>query len=175
MAKVSKEMQWRMEGMVAAYKIVKENGLEELKKEMQMRNFLKVDIWARRGEVAELHKMVSENVYMSMLSTVMFVLHDTFGFGKKRLDLMKSDFDKKIENISDLDWLGNNYVRFEDYGVYLNEKFGYEFDVDRIAVLHDRQDEQNKLKGKCDVQILIRRLKDAGFNDAAEWLEGRVN
>ena len=174
MAKITKEFQWRMEGMVAAYKIVEEKGIEELKKELKMRNFLKIDVWAKKGDVEALHKTVSENVYMSMLTTVLFVLHDTFGFGKKRLDLMKKDFDKKVENISDLDWMGEHYVRFEDYGIYLNEKFGYEFDVDRIAALQDLQDEQDKNVKKCDVNRLIMELKKNGFQDAAVWIEKKI-
>ena len=48
MAKITKEFQWRMEGMVAAYKIVEEKGIEELKKELKMRNFLKIDVWAKK-------------------------------------------------------------------------------------------------------------------------------
>ena len=175
MAKLSKEFQWRMEGMVAAYKIVTEKGLDGLKKEMQMRNFLKVDLWAKKGEVEALHRTVSENVYVSMLTTVMFILNDTFGFGKKRLDLMKSEFDKKIENISDLDWMGEHYVRFEDYGRYLNKKFEYSFDIDRIAALQDIQDEQDKRVRRCDVDRVIVELKEAGFEDAAVWLEKKVS
>lgn len=174
MAKVNKEFQWRMEGMVTAYKIVSENGLEALKKELQMRNFLKIDLWAKKGEVDALHRTVSENVYVSMLTTVMFILHDTFGFGKKRLDLMKFEFDKKVEDISNLDWMGEHYVRFEDYGRYLNEKFGYEFDVDRVAALQDIQDEQDKRVRKCDVDRVIKELKENGYKEAAVWLEKKV-
>lgn len=174
MAKINKEFQWRMEGMVTAYKIVSENGLEALKKELQMRNFLKIDLWAKKGEVDALHRTVSENVYVSMLTTVMFILHDTFGFGKKRLDLMKLEFDKKVEDISNLDWMGEHYVRFEDYGRYLNEKFGYEFDVDRVAALQDIQDEQDKRVRKCDVDRVIKELKENGYKEAAVWLEKKV-
>ena len=163
-----------MEGMVTAFKIASEKGLEGLKKELQMRNYLKVDIWAKKGEVEQLHRTVSENVYMSMLSTVMYILHDTFGFGKKRLDQMKLEFDKKVKNIEDLDWMGEHYVRFEDYGIYLNEKYGYEFDVDRIAALQDIQDEQDKRVKRCDVGQVIEELRNNGFEDAAVWLEEKV-
>lgn len=175
MAKISKEFQWRMEGMIAAYKIVTEKGLDGLKKEMQMRNFLKVDLWAKKGEVEALHRTVAENVYVSMLTTVMFILHDTFGFGKKRMDLMKSEFDKKVKNIEDLDWMGEHYVRFEDYAVYLNKKFGYEFDVERLAALQDLQDEQDKRVRRCDVDQVVKELRANGFEDAAAWLEKKVS
>lgn len=174
MAKMGKEFQWRMEGMITAYKIVKESGIEGLEKDIRMRNYLKVDIWAKKGEIEQLNKTVSENVYMSMLSTVMFILHDTFGFGKKRLDLMKLEFDKKVENISNLDWMGEHYVRFEDYGIYLNHKYGFDFDVNRIAALQDIQDEQDKRVKRCDVGQVIEELRRNGFNEAAAWLEKKV-
>lgn len=175
MAKATKEFEWRMQGMLAAHKIVKEGGLEALDKEIRMRNFLKVDLWAKKGEVEALHKTISENVYTSMLMTMMFVLHDTFKFGKKRLDRLREDFDKKVKNISNLDWLGNHYVRFEDYGVYLNERYGYEFDVDKIAAIQDLQDEEDKRVRRCDVDRLVIELKKNGFEDAAEWLEKKVS
>lgn len=175
MAKITKEFQWRMEGMLVAHKIVKEQGIEALDKEIRMRNFLKVDLWAKKGEVEALHKTISENVYTSMLMTMMFVLHDTFKFGKKRLDRLREDFDKKVKKISDLDWLGNHYVRFEDYGIYLNELYGYEFDVDKIAALQDLQDEEDKRVRRCDVDRLVIELRKNGFEDAAEWLEKKVS
>lgn len=175
MAKATKEFEWRMQGMLAAHKIVKEGGLEALDKEIRMRNYLKIDLWAKKGEVEALHKTISENVYTSMLMTMMFVLHDTFKFGKKRLDRLREDFDKKVKNISNLDWLGNHYVRFEDYGVYLNERYGYEFDVDKIAAIQDLQDEEDKRVRRCDVDRLVIELKKNGFNDAAEWLEKKVS
>lgn len=175
MAKITKEFQWRMEGMLVAHKIVKEQGIEALDKEIRMRNYLKIDLWAKKGEVEALHKTISENVYTSMLMTVMFTLHDTFGFGKKRLDRLREDFDKKVKNISDLDWLGNHYVRFEDYGIYLNERYGYKFDVDRVAALQDLQDEEDKRVRRCDVDRLVIELRKNGFGDAAEWLEKKVS
>ena len=174
MAKTSKELQWRMEGMLHARNVVREKGIEALETEIKVRNFLKADLWAKKGEIEALHKTVSENVYVSMLTTVLFVLHDTFKFGKTRMDRMKSEFDKKIDDISNLDWMGEHYVRFEDYGRYLNEKFGYEFDVDRVAALQDIQDEQDKRVRKCDVDRLLKELKENGFKDAAAWLEKKV-
>ena len=72
MAKISKELQWRMEGMLHARNVVRESGIEALEKEIKARNFLKADLWAKKGEVEALHKTVSENVYISMLTNILF-------------------------------------------------------------------------------------------------------
>lgn len=174
MARQTKEAQWRMEGMLYAHKIVSEGGIEALEKDIKMRNYLKVDIWAKKGDVENLEMELSTNLYNSMMSTMMFTLHDTFGFAKVRLQRLKEAFDKNVGNIFDLDWLGNNYVRFEDYAKYCNEEFGFNFDVDRIAVMNDLECE--KLPGwkKFDRDTTIKELRENGFADAANWLEKKL-
>ena len=174
MAKVNKEYQWRMEGMLYAHKIVKEGGLEALDKEIKMRNFLKVDIWAKKEDVENLEFELSTNLYNSFLSTMMFTLHDTFGFAKVRLERLKEAFDRNVSNIFNLDWLGNNYVRFEDYAKYLNEEFGFNFDVTRVAVLHDLQFDNFPGHKRLDRDTTIKELREKGFTDAADWLEKKI-
>lgn len=174
MAKVNKEYQWRMEGMLYAHKIVKEGGIEALDKEIRMRNFLKVDIWAKKEDVENLEFELSTSLYNSMLSTMMFTLHDTFGFAKIRLNRLKEAFDRNVGNIFNLDWLGNNYVRFEDYAKYMNEEFDYNFDTARIAVLHDMQFEDFPGYKRLDRETTIKELREKGFVDAAEWLEKKI-
>ena len=175
MAKATKEFEWRMQGMLAAHKIVKEGGLEALDKEIRMRNFLKIDLWAKKGDVEQMEATLSQHIYHSIVSTFLFTVHDIFGFGKKRLHNLKRCFDKNIGNIFNLDYLGNHFVRFEDYARYLNEEYDFDFDINRVAVLQDLQDNRNNEYGKCDLQVVIARLKDAGFNDAAEWLEKKLS
>lgn len=92
MAKAQKEFESRMQGMLYAHKIVKEQGLDALTKEIKMRNMLKVDLWAKKGEVEELYDNLSENVYMNMLCTFMYTLHESFGFGEKRLSKLREQF-----------------------------------------------------------------------------------
>lgn len=174
MAKINKEFQWRMEGMLFSHKIVKEGGIEALEKEIRMRNYLKVDIWAQKDEVEELEFELSTNLYNSFLSTMLFTLHDTFGFAKVRLLRLKEAFDKNVGNIFNLDWLGNNYVRFEDYAKYLNEEFGFNFDAARIAGLHDIQMQKVDNYKKLDSKTTIKELREQGFNDAADWLEKKI-
>jgi hypothetical protein len=173
MAKATKEFQWRMDGILFAHKIVSEGGLEALEKEIRMRNYLKLDLWAKKSDVENLEFELSTNLYNSFLSTMLFTLHDTFGFAKVRLCRLKEAFDRNVGNIFNIDWLGNNYVRFEDYAKYINEEFGFNFDVTRIAVLHDVQAEKQKDYHRLDRDATIKELREKGFKDAAQWLESK--
>lgn len=174
MAKMDKTYQQRMEGMLFAHKIATEKGIDGLEEEIKLRNYLKLDIWADMDQVRELEEMLSQNLYNSFVSTMMFTIHDEFGFGKARLQKLKEAFDKKVENIFDLDWLGKHYVRFEDYAKYLEAEYGFKFDVARIAVLQDVADEKNDSVGKLDPLTTIAELREHGFDNAAKWLEGKA-
>lgn len=174
MAKVNKEYQWRMDGMVYAHKLVKEGGIEALEKDIKMRNFLKVDIWARKEDVENLEFELSTNLYNSMLSTFLYTLHHTFDFGKTRIKRLKDAFDINVGNIFNIDWVGNNYVRFEDYAKFVNERLGMNFDVERIALLHEAQFEGTQGYKQLDREATIADLKEAGFEDAAEYLKKRI-
>lgn len=174
MAKTDKTFQWRMEGMLFAHKILQEKGADALEKEIKLRNFLKLDVWARMEDVRELENTLSTNLYNSFVSTMLYTIHDEFGFGKTRLQRLKESFDRKVENIFDLDWLGEHYVRFEDYAKYLESEYDFKFDVARIAALQDVADEKNDRVGMLDPLTTIAELKEHGFEDAAKWLEGKI-
>lgn len=171
----TKEYKWRREGMLYAHKIVKEGGLEALDKEIKMRGFLKLDIWAKKEDVEHLQRELGTNLYNSMLSTMFFTLHDLFGFAGKRLHKLKDGFDKNVGNIFNLDWVGNNYLRFEDYAVYVNENFGFNFEASRIAALHDLQLEGQEGHKRLDRASTVEWLRDNGFPDAAAALEKEIN
>lgn len=174
MAKVNKEYKWRMEGMLYALKIAEEQGIDALRREIKTRGIMKLDIWARKEDVENLEFELSTNLYNNMLSTMMYTLHDVFGFAKGRLDKLKDAFDRNVGNIFNLDWVGDNYVRFEDYGKYLNEKYGYNFDVDRIAACGDVQLEKMPDYKRLDREETLEELKRGGFAEASEWLEKRI-
>lgn len=169
MAKNNKEFDWRMQGMLYAHKIVQEKGLEALTKEIKMRGMLKLDLWARKGEVEELEMMLSKNLYANMLATFMFTLHDMFGFGKSRLQRLKEGLDKAVENVMDLDWMGGRYVRLQDYALELNEKYDLGLDIERIIECQELQEEPEG-KRRVELETMLQELRENGFDDAAEFL-----
>lgn len=174
MAKVSKEFQWRMEGMLYAHKIVKEGGIEALDKEIRMRNFLKVDIWAKTGDVEALSFDLSTTLYNSLLSAFLWTLYDVYDFKKKRLQRVKEEYDKNVGNIYSLNWLGLNYVRFEEYAKELNELFGFNFEPQLIANMQQAANEKMQGYGRLDPAGVVGWLRDKGFEDAADALEKNI-
>lgn len=52
-------------------------------------------------------------------------LHDTFGFGQKRLQQFMTEFDKATSDLMNLDYMGEHYVTlagYEDAAAYLERK-----------------------------------------------------
>lgn len=174
MAKADKEFYWRMQGMVYALKIVKESGVEALEKEMRMRNFLCAPIGCPEKEVRKLYHTFSQNIYVNMLSTMMWTLHDTFGFGKKRLEQLKDAFNKNAEAIYDLDYMGQHYVRLQDYAIEVNKKYDLGIDVERIASCEDVYDQRDERTRMCQIDRVLEVLRREGYEKAAEFLEKKV-
>lgn len=174
MAKVGKEFEWRMQGILYAYKLAKEQGLEALEKDIRMRGFFQTPLTLGKAERENFILNVSTNLYATTLSVVCMVLHDQLGFGKKRLHRFKKHFDEVSEAVFDFDKVGQHYVTLEDYAVYLNETYGLGLDVARIAACQNTSYTEKENRDMADVHVLIKDLKEAGFKDASEWLARKV-
>ena len=175
MAKADKEFYWRMQGMVYALKIAKEGSIEALEKEMRMRNFLCAPIGCPEKEVRKLYQNFSQNIYVNMLSVMLWTLHDSFGFGKSRLHRLKTDYDKNTAVIFDLDYMGQHYVQLQDYAIELNKTYDLGLDVDRIAScegVYDQKDERTRM---CKIDRVLEVLRMEGYEKAAEFLERKLD
>ena len=175
MAKADREFYWRMQGMVYALKIAKEGGTEALEKEIRMRNFLCAPIGCPEKEVRKLYHNFSQNIYVNMLSAMMWTLHDTFGFGKTRLERLKDDFNRNTIAIMDLDYMGQHYVRLQDYAIELNKKYNLGIDVDRIASCEEVYDEKDERTRMCRIDRVLEVLRMEGYEKAAEFLERKLD
>lgn len=175
MTKVSKEFEWRMQGMLYAHKIAKEQGIDALEADIRMRNFLRVPLNINKKEIDEFKLFISENLYHTMLTVTLMVLHDHLGFAKKRLLDFKEKFDAMTQTIFDFDQMGQHYVTLEDYAVYLNEKADLGLDVPRIANCQETCSYEKEWKDMVEVSNLVKVLKEAGYEDAAGWLEKKIN
>lgn len=174
MAKVTKEYEWRMQGILYAHKIAKEQGIEALEEDIRMRGFFKTPLALTKAERQNFVLNVSTNLYATILSVVCMVLHDQLGFGKKRLHRFKKYFDEVSEAVFDFDKVGQHYVTLEDYAVYLNERYGLGLDVARIAACQDTSSTEKEYRNKADVNDIVDMLEQAGFKEASEWLAGKV-
>ena len=175
MAKVSKEFEWRMQGMLYAYKIAKEQGIDALEADIRMRNFLKAPLNISKQEIDKFKIYLSENLYHTMLTVTLMVLHDHLGFAKKRLLDFKEKFDAMTQTIFDFDQMGQHYVTLEDYAVYLNEKADLGLDVARIANCQETCSYEKEWKNMVEIENMVKALREAGFEDAAEWLQKKVS
>lgn len=174
MAKLNKEYKWRMEGMLYAHKIVTEKGLDALVDEIKMRGIMKLDIWMTQEDATWAHKTLAKELYQSIITTVLYALNDSFGFGKKRLHNFKRKFDKLTTNVEDLNWHGEHYVRFRDYAKELNEKYDMGLDLARIDAAEDIKNKKNEAYHRLDLEGTCNFLKNEGFEEAAICLEEKV-
>lgn len=171
MAKVDKEYQIRMEGYVAAFRFAKERGLDELEKDIKRRGFLNIPVQISKKEVDKFILQISENLTHTMRTVMLYTLHEALGFRKKRLQRINAEFDRHTEAIFNFDYLGNHYVKIEDYAIEMNKKYDLGLDVDRVAACQDTCRYEKENIRMANIDTLIARLYEKGFDDAAEWLE----
>ena len=175
MAKQDKEFYWRMQGMVYALKIAKEGGVEKLEKEIRLRNFLNAPFNCSEEQIRAWHHEISENIYTNLLSVMLYTLYDSFGFGKKRVERLKADYEKNTEVVQDLDYMGQHYVRLQDYAVELNKKYDLGIDVERIAACEEISDKRDDRTKWCETKRVLEMLHIAGYHKAAGFLEKKLD
>ena len=99
--KRNKEMEYFRAGMERAYRLYKEEGPEELEKEMKFRNITNVNsrLTAREIDygVTEIKRLTFETV----TTMAMGVLYSEFGFGKKRLNRFRDVFMEATQSLND--------------------------------------------------------------------------
>ena len=174
MSKSDKEFYWRMQGVIYALKIVKEGGIEALEKEIRMRNVTMAPFGCQEKQINQLYGAFSKNIYVNMLSAMSWTLHDSFGFGKKRLERLRDDFQRNTEAIQDLDYMGQHYVRLQDYAIELNRKYDLGIDVERIASCEENYDKTDDRTRMCRIDRVLEVLKNEGYEAAAGFLERKL-
>lgn len=174
MAKEDKEYNLRMQGTIYAYNLVKKEGIEALEKDIRMRNVMRAPMKFTSSQMREFWDSLSQNLYNTMLTTTALVLHEKYGFGKKRLQDFKKHYDKAVNDTLDLDYIGIHYVTLADYATYLNKELGMEINTEIVAVCQDSYDEGNPNYKMADIDRVIRELREHGFKDAAMFLEKKT-
>lgn len=172
--KGDKEYKWRREGMLYAYKVAQEQGLEALKKEIMIRGLWKIDIAMPKEQVDRIHDFISQNLYQTLMSTAIYSLREYSGWGKKKLHEFLKCVDKNCGNLIDLNWHGEHYVTFSDNAKELNEKFGFDFDLDRLRTLDGYEEEENAQYHRIDLEQACNFLKTEGYAEAAECLRKKI-
>lgn len=174
MAKVPKEFLIRMEGYVAALRFAKQYGIDALEKDIKVRGFLNIPVQIPKKEKDWFLLQISENLTQTMSAVMLYVLYDMLGFRKTRLQRIKKRFDEITQSVFDFDYMGNHYVKLEDYAIELNETCNLGLDIERIAACQDTCRHEKENIGMARIDDLIINLKEAGYEDAAMWLESRI-
>ena len=175
MAKVDKRikeiMQYRADGMVYALGVVEKDGIEALKKDIQMRRltFLPLEL-----SVEWINKTIMYDIYTKIINcynvSVYKTLHELFGFGKERLHRFDKHFNETIKELSTIDGYGCMLYTFTDIAKEYNEK--YDMGIDMNAVKSGDENNQNALgAGKADIRYVIQMLELYEHWDAAEFLK----
>lgn len=171
MAKVTKEFEWRMQGMIYAYDIAKKEGIEALHKDIKSRGFFKAHLNISKKELDNFINDISHNMYVIALTSICIALNEEFGFGKQRLHRFKNKFRKVIEGTLDFDRVGQQYVSLEDYANYLNEEFEVGIDVETVKHCQNGSSTIKENTNKVNLLDIIELLNEKGFKDAAECLQ----
>lgn len=174
MAKRDKDYENRMAGYIAAYNKAKTEGVDALERDLRMRNMLKVDIATPEKKLREQFEYLSTNVYANTMTAMMWTLHDVYGMGKKRLHEFKKAFDKVVKDSYDLDWLGEHYVKLEDFALELNKKYDIGIDYMRVAVCQELMDEDRETYRMCKIDRVLEELREGGYKEAAMFIENKL-
>ena len=170
-----KEFEERMRTMIYCCNLVKEQGLEALEKDIKRRGFTRLPLNIKSSKIDELLLNIKENLKNNLVCSFLWVMHSDYGFGKKRLTELMENINKAIDFAFDLDYMGEHYVRLEDYAIEIKEKFGFDIDIDKVAAATAIFDEKDIRYHMMKAEIAIKELKAAGYEDAAKFLEAKLD
>ena len=142
-----------MDGLKYALEIVERGGIEELKKEIRVRNahFIPLEVSAKKAN--EISQVLANRILATFTPTVMFSLNQEFHFGKDRLLRWKDAFINLCDMMDAIDPFGCQYETARDYAEVLKQKYGIEFDWDSIDEIIGLN--QKKTGASCVILIML--------------------
>ena len=97
MAKISKEEQARRDGMLWAYHVAQQDGIEALKKEIDKRGIQDIPVGIRDKELQKLYDETERLAVDCSLVMGIHVLIDEFGFTREMCERYKKRYNLKTE------------------------------------------------------------------------------
>ena len=120
MGKVDNYAAGRSAGMILAHDIVKEGGIEALRKEIKFRNISGINVRISQKELDAQTDKIKKRTLDTVLVMAVAVLRDEFDFGKKRCNRFIERFNKKA------DCLMADMASWDDYIKMIQEEIGIE-------------------------------------------------
>lgn len=139
-----------------------------------MRGLWKIDIGMPTEQIDHIHEYFSKNLSETLLSTVMYSIREYAGYGKKKLHEFYQCIDKNCGNLTELNWHGEHFVTFVDNAKEMNEKFGFQFDLERLGMLDEIERKTNPQFRKMDLEETCDFLEREGYIEAAACLKKKV-
>lgn len=172
----NKEFDWRMQGMAYAWEITQKDGIEGLEREIKRRNITKLPMTVTQAEVNRVWHELTENMYNNITTTFLYVLVEKMNINEDDLVAILDMYNETVRDCLDMDFLGEHYVRMEDYAVELNSKLGLHLDVNRIAACQDHYDENNDESEyhKVKIEKIIKLLEDNNYIAASNFLKRKT-
>lgn len=169
MARKTKEFELRMQGMVAAYEIVKQGGIEALQKDIKYRGLTEAPATVPQAEIDKFITGIKENLFVTVKVVSMIALKNLWGFGDKRLKQFEEEFQKVTKDAMDMDWIGKHYVTLTDYAKCIQEENGIHIDVDVTDRCQRNSDKYNPEYKRVELNRMVAELSQNGFEKAAEF------
>lgn len=113
----------RREGMSYALRIAKEQGIEELEKDLKLRKVADLPIPVSKKALEECINNIKNNTVDAFVILMIATLHDEFGFGEKRIQRAIDRFNFKAE------CLAEDYCSWNDYIQAIKDELGLICDI----------------------------------------------
>lgn len=167
----NKMHQYRNDGLAFAMKIIDKDGVDGLKKEVQNRKAFFIPFDFGREECKAMYSMLAERILATYNSVALFTLHDKWGFGKKRLERFRDDFNEQCEMISTWDRFGEHYVTIKDMADELCSKYGIDLNDNQLEVIDEENKKKDEEERRVELEAIIELLRENKYEDAVEFLE----
>lgn len=165
----------RVTGMLYALNIAKNEGIEALEKEIKRRGMLRAPFSWTNTQMENFVQEVTHNLYSNMLCTFAYALHVEFGFGKDRLTRLRTRVNELVNDVFDMDYMGEHYVSLTDYATEMNDRYDLGLDVATIDNCQRLQDKPENGYHYAQIERVCQVLEHAGYSDASEFLKNKLD
>ena len=166
----NKMHQYRNDGLDFALRIIEKDGVEGLRKEVQNRKAFFIPFDFGREECKVMYAMLAERILATYNSVALFSLHERWGFGKRRLERFRDDFNEQCEMINDWDRFGERYVSIKDMADELFDKYGIELNNDQINKVDEECQREVEKERRVKLDAIIELLDKNHHEKAAAFL-----
>ena len=123
MGKLDVLMEGRLQGMEFALRLVKDQGIEALEKEIRYRSRNKICLNVTTAELNAASNKIKEQTLDTFTILGIAALHDLFGFGEKRCQRFMDKMDEGAR------YLADDLATWDDYIKDIKEKLGFEVTI----------------------------------------------